>query len=170
MSRRSLAWCLTLLLPMVGALTFSIPTSVYSSRVSLGRAMRRAGLLLIPEETDPPNELRAIRAFADGAGAVSGFVDAVVNPQVNAIACAVSCTHVRVSPRAQSRRHRAVAAAVTAGPWALTDRHKLFFLTDALALSHLHFEVWTSPDAHPTWFAACLPGDRGDHAALRQAS
>ena len=164
----SYAWWL--LLPVVCALTLSIPISVYSSRVSLGRAMRRAGLLLIPEEADPPNELRAIRAFADRAGAVSGFVDAVVNPQVNAIACAVSCTHVRVSPRAQLRRQRAVALAVTAGPWALTDRHKLFFLTDALALSHLHFEVWTSPDAHPSWLAACLPGGRGDQPALRQAS
>ncbi len=132
--------------------------------------MRRAGLLLTPEEADPPTELRAIRAFTDGASAVSGFVDAVVNPQVNAIACAVSCTHVRVSPRAQLRRQRAVALAVTAGPWALTDRHKLFFLTDALALSHLHFEVWTSPDAHPSWLATCLPGGRGDQPALRQAS
>ena len=164
----SYAWWL--LLPVVCALTLSIPISVYSSRVSLGRAMRRAGLLLIPEEVDPPNELRAIRAFSDGAGTVSGFVDAVVNPQVNAIACAVSCTHVRVSPRAQLRRQRAVALAVTAGPWALTDRHKLFFLTDALALSHLHFEVWTSPDAHSSWLATCLPGGRGDQPALRQAS
>ena len=159
-----------LMLPVVGALTLSIPISVYSSRVSLGRAMRRARLLLIPAETDPPNELRAIRAHAGGVGAASGFVDAVVNPRVNAIACAVSCTHARVSPLAQLRRQNAVALALKEGPRALTDRHKLFFLTDALALSLLHFEVWTSPAAHPAWLAACLTGGRGDHAALSQAS
>ena len=155
----SYAWWL--LLPVVGALTLSIPISVYSSRVSFGRVLRRAGLLLIPEETDPPSELRAMRAYADRADAVPGFVDAVVNPRVNAIACAVACFHARVSPSAQSRRHRTVAAAVKGGPGALTEDQKLFFLTDGLALSQLHFEVWTSPAAHPTWPAGCLPGNRG---------
>jgi membrane glycosyltransferase len=159
-----------LLLPVVGALTLSIPISVYSSRVSLGRALRRAKLLLIPEEGDPPNELRAMRAYAEQADAGPGFVDAVANPRVNALTCAVSCSHARSSPRAQSRRQRAVAAAVKDGPRALTDQQKLFFLTDPLALSQLHFEVWTSPAAHPTWLAACLPGNRGDHAPFSRAS
>jgi membrane glycosyltransferase len=63
-----------------------------------------------------------------------------------------------------------VTAAVKGGARALTDREKLFFLTDALALSQLHFEIWTSPAAHPTWLAACLPGGRPCHAALRPAS
>src|SRR4029453_7304360 len=48
----SYAWWL--LLPVVGPLALSIPISVYSSRVSLGRALRRARLLLIPEESTPP--------------------------------------------------------------------------------------------------------------------
>lgn len=155
-----------LLLPVVGALVLSVPISVYSSRVSLGRRLRRAGLLMIPEETDPPDELRAARAHANRVDVMPGFVDAAVNPQVNAIACAVSCSPARFSPRAQSRRDRAVAAAVQAGPLALTDGQKLVFLTDPLALSQLHFEVWTSPAAHPTWLAA----SRSDSAQLRQAS
>ena len=60
------------LAPVVGALALSIPVSVYSSRVSLGRALRRARLFLIPEETDPPPELRALRAYRDRAGAPPG--------------------------------------------------------------------------------------------------
>ncbi len=159
-----------LLLPVVGALALSVPISVYSSRVSLGRLLRRAGLLLIPEETDPPDELRAVRAHAARAGVMPGFVDAVVNPQVNAIACAVSSSHARLSPRAHYLRDRGVAAAVQGGPLALTDSQKLVFLTDPLALSQLHFEVWTSPAAHPAWFAACPADARSDRAELPQAS
>jgi membrane glycosyltransferase len=155
-----------LLLPVVGPLTLSIPISVYSSRVSLGRLLRRAGLLRIPEETDPPVELRAARAHADRADAAPGFVDAVVHPRVNAVACGAACPRGGRSSRAQGRRDRAVAAAVKDGPSALSERQKLFFLTDPLALSQLHFEVWTSPAAHPTWLAAC----RSDHAELSQAA
>src|SRR5262249_29347883 len=36
--------------PLAGALTLSIPLSVYTSRVSLGRRLRRAKMFLIPEE------------------------------------------------------------------------------------------------------------------------
>jgi membrane glycosyltransferase len=164
----SYAWWL--LLPVVGALVLSIPISVYSSRVSLGRALRRAGLLLIPEETDPPAELRALQTYAGRAAVLPGFVDAVVDPRLNAVACAAAGAHVKVSPRAQARRELAVAAAVRSGPRALTDGEKLFFLTDPLALSELHFEVWTSPLAHPTWLAACLRGHRPDYTDLRLAS
>jgi membrane glycosyltransferase len=139
----SYAWWL--LLPVVGALTLSIPISVYSSRVSLGRALRRARLLLIPEETDPPSELLAMRAHANRVDPLPGFADAVVNPRVNAIACAVSCSQARVSPRAQLRRQRAVGTAVKEGPQVLSDDQKLFLLTDPIALSQLHLEVWTSP-------------------------
>ena len=124
-----------LLLPVVGALALSVPLSVYSSRVSLGRLLRRAGLLTIPEETDPPGELRALRGRADG---LPGFVDAVVNPRVNSVAAAVSCARAKLSPRAQARRHRAVAAAVKEGPLALSDAERLFFLTDSLALVGQH--------------------------------
>jgi membrane glycosyltransferase len=155
-----------MLLPVVGPLTLSIPISVYSSRVFLGRWLREAGLLRIPEETNPPAELRAMRAFVSGADAAPGFVEAVVNPRVNAMVCGTSCPHLRWSPRAQKRRDRAIAAAVKGGPRALTDEHRLFFLADPVALSQLHFEVWTAPAAHPHWIAAC----RGEHTELRQAS
>jgi membrane glycosyltransferase len=135
----------------------SIPISVYSSRVSLGRLLRRAKLLRIPEESDPPDELRLTRIHASQAETVLGFVDAVVHPRVNAIACALSGPRVKCSARIEPRRHRAVVTAVKGGPRALTDADKVFFLTDCLALSQLHFQVWTSPAVHPEWFAATAP-------------
>jgi membrane glycosyltransferase len=155
------AWWL--LLPVVGPLIFSIPISVYSSRVALGRLLRRARLLRIPEESDPPEELRRTRAHAHASDADLGvgFVDAVVHPRVNAIVCALSGPRVKSSPRAESRRNRAIATAVKEGPRALTDADKVFLLTDCLALSQLHFEVWTSPAAHPDWFAVTAPAANG---------
>jgi membrane glycosyltransferase len=155
-----------LLLPVIGPLTLSIPISVYSSRVSFGRLLRRAGLLRIPEETDPPVELRTARERAERVDAGPGFLDAVVDPRMNAVACGVSSPRVEGSPAAQRRRDRAVAAAVKGDPQALTEREKLFFLADPLALSQLHLEVWASPVAHPAWRAAC----RGRHTELRRAS
>ena len=100
------------------------------------------------------------------ADAAPGFVEAVVNPQVNAMVCATSCSQVRRSPRAQRRRDRAIAAVIGSDPQALTDDQMLFFLVDPLALSQLHLEVWTAAAAHPHWIAAC----RGDHTELRKAS
>src|SRR3989442_6608356 len=44
------------LLPVAGALIVSIPVSVYTSRVALGRRLRPAGMLVIPDEVSPPAE------------------------------------------------------------------------------------------------------------------
>ena len=46
------------LLPVLGALIVAIPLSVLSSRVSLGRKLRDAGLFVIPEESHPPREIQ----------------------------------------------------------------------------------------------------------------
>jgi membrane glycosyltransferase len=160
------------LLPVVGALALSMPISVYSSRVTLGRAMRRARLFLIPEESDPPRELRIVRAHASDAHRTPGFVDAVVDPVVNAVAvaCAASSSRARRSPATKARVERAITAAVERGPNALSDAQKLFFLTDAMALSDLHTEVSTSPAAHPDWRTALVSAATSDRAALVEAS
>src|SRR5262245_38263860 len=49
--------------PIIGALLLSIPVSVLTSRVRLGDLTRRPGLFRIPEEVDPPLELRELQAF-----------------------------------------------------------------------------------------------------------
>jgi len=160
------------LLPVVGALALSIPISVYSSRISLGRAMRRSKLFLIPEEADPPHELRNMRAHASRVSGAPRFVHAVVDPVVNAIAiaCAAASSRARRSPGMQSRCERAIATAVEHGPSALNDRQKLFFLTDPVTLSQLHVQVSTSPAAHPSWRAAQADDVLADGATLGQAS
>jgi membrane glycosyltransferase len=163
----SYAWWL--LVPVVGPLALSIPISVYSSRVSLGRALRRGGLMLTPEEADPPAELQAVRTYGVSTPQLPDFVDAIVNPRVNAVACAIA-GRAKHAPRVHARRQRLISTAAMEGWRALPERDRLFLLTDSVALSELHFEVWTSPVAHPTWLAACLPGQRPDYGELRQVS
>jgi membrane glycosyltransferase len=126
--------------------------------VGLGRALRRARLFVIPEEAEPPPELRTVRARIAGAGEGPRFVDAVVDPATNATMCAVLPPRTKLSARAHSSRARAIAVAVKDGPNALTDQQKLFFLTDPVALSQLHVQVSTSPAAHPSWFSARAEG------------
>ena len=62
------------LLPVVGALIVSIPLSVYTSSVALGRRLRARGLFLIPEETEPgrgtARDAPASRTGAPDAGIV----------------------------------------------------------------------------------------------------
>ena len=158
------------LLPVAGALALSIPLSVYSSRVSLGRALRRVKLFAIPEELDPPTELRIMRTHVNRRHTASTFVDAVVDPVANAMACATAEPHMRLSPSARSRRERAVAAALEDGPHLMTDPQKLFFLTDAFALVKLHLRVWTSAAAHPSWLTVYRSRPLDDDADLPQAS
>jgi membrane glycosyltransferase len=158
------------MLPVLGSLALSIPVSVYSSRVSLGRRLRDAGLFLIPEESEVPHELRIAGVHASRAGEGPRFIDAVVDPDVNAIAGAVSQHHARSSARMQSHRERVIAAAVQRGPDALTDHQKLFFLANPPALVQLHQQIRISPAAHPGWHVARLAAVFSDRAALRSAS
>jgi membrane glycosyltransferase len=140
------------LLPVVGALMLSIPMSVYSSRVSLGRLMRRAGLFVIPEEEAPPEELRRMEAHLQRAGPLPGFIEAVVDPLAHALACASGNMRRTQSAALRASRQQLIEDAVAGGPETLTNAQKAALLGDPLALSRLHFQIWASPQANAAWF------------------
>jgi membrane glycosyltransferase len=139
------------LLPIVGALMLSIPLSVFSSRVSLGRRLRRLRLFLIPEEMKPPPELRATNAHLAATPPAPAFADAVVDPLLNALLCA--CATARPGlPAATHTQHAELAdIALERGAAALTPAQANLLLQDPLALSRLHFDVWCAPHAHQQW-------------------
>ncbi|HEY8554664.1 MAG TPA: glucans biosynthesis glucosyltransferase MdoH [Burkholderiales bacterium] len=149
LSHRYVWW----LLPVLGALILSVPISVLSSRVALGRALRRARLLLIPEESRPPPELRAARRAVRRSSAPATFVDAVVDPLANALACAAAPARPAQHSTVQRRRVRLVNEAAALGPARLPAASRRRLLDDAVALSNLHFEVWASPAADGGWLA-----------------
>ncbi len=142
------------LMPVAGALALSIPISVFSSRASLGRRARAARLFLIPEEAVPPRELRRMRSYVRQAPSTPGFIDAVVDPLHNAMACASDITRMRHSDTVRRADEKLVERALAHGPDALDVGEQNALLGDAVALSKLHFEVWASHDAHRSWKAA----------------
>jgi membrane glycosyltransferase len=139
------------LLPVVGALMVSIPLSVYTSRISLGRRLRKARLFVIPEELRPPEEIRAMMQSVRAAPMPPGFIEAVVDPVINALTCAAGVARFSQTGTVRSGRKQLVRLALQDGPAQLTAPQKIRLLSDPVALSQLHFEVWTSAEAHALW-------------------
>jgi len=95
-----------------------------------------------------------MRRFFRHAPPDAGFVDAVVDPLHNAIACAADVARTQHSDAIRRVNDELVERALLDGPAPLTLNEKAALLGDALALSRLHFAVWTADDAHPAWIRA----------------
>jgi membrane glycosyltransferase len=142
------------LLPVVGALVLAIPLSVWSSKVTLGRSFREARFFLIPEEAVPPRELRWTMLGTRRAPTAPGFVDAVVDPIINALICAEGTARLKATTLGVAARETLVNEALAGGPAALDNLRRNRLLGDPLALSALHFKVWTDPAARARWQVA----------------
>jgi membrane glycosyltransferase len=141
------------LLPVVGALILSIPLSVYTSRVSVGRRARDAGLFLIPEETTVPVEIAQTMRYLRDAPPPPGFAEAIVDPALNALIGGMGTARPLLPARIRERRREYVERALREGSEAVTAAEKAELLRDPVALSQLHQEVRTQPRAHPSWRA-----------------
>jgi membrane glycosyltransferase len=139
------------LAPVVGALIVAIPLSVWSSRVSLGRWCRRLGLFVIPEETRPPAELRALKRHHDRQVQLPGFAEAVVDPLVNAMVCASEAPHPRTPTAVRDQRLRRAHTALSRGPAQLDAAAQNAVLNDPICLSQMHFQVWSASDLATYW-------------------
>jgi membrane glycosyltransferase len=168
LDRETFWWFFPVLLGMV----LSIPLSVFTSRESLGLALRRMGLFLTPEETESVPELADLeqRLSAPDAPALSrafkdrGLREAVLDPYVNAI-------HVTLLREMQSNPHaaddfaavgerspqvRTLAGQLLAeGPSRLSPGDRLSILSDPELMLWLHREVWTrSASQLASWWDA----------------
>ena len=142
------------LLPIVGALIVSIPLSVFSSRVSQGRATRNDGYFLIPEELQPPIEIRRARDFARNAQSLPGFAAAVIDPEVNALTRSIGIARPGQAEPLRRERIRYADQALAGGPGALTPHQKMVLLNDPLSLARLHAELTKRPEAARAWLEA----------------
>jgi len=149
------------LLPIAGSLALSVPLSVLSSRVALGRRWRRSGLFTIPEEVDVPRELHDTVMYLRASDDVVDFVDAVVDPAVNALLCAVAHGHPGQPALSRRSADALVLQALRRGPEGLTEKHKHSLLGDPRLLSALHLAVWSQPVRHSLWMARLKTGIGG---------
>jgi membrane glycosyltransferase len=145
-------WWLT---PVVCALILSVPLSVWSSRVSAGQRARRRGLFLTPEENAPPAELVEVAhdvAAAESAAAAGpgwrqdGFTRAVVDPQQNAVHCALIGSGRSFAPALRNVHAALVARALAEGPASLDATERRRLLRDPEAMLELHGAVWQIAD------------------------
>ena len=150
-SSDAFAWWLS---PILFGLLAAIPMSVWGSRVRVGRALRRRGLLLTPEELrTPPVLASAAAAHAGVAVNLATFEDAVV----------VQSSHERVQAasidRAPATAARAMAEtarvgrALREGPKGLSIDDRMRLISSREALARLRTEV-LAQRAHPDWWLA----------------
>ncbi|MDR1045227.1 MAG: glucans biosynthesis glucosyltransferase MdoH [Candidatus Adiutrix sp.] len=139
--------------PVVAGLVFSIPLSVWTGRVSLGRLARRLGLFLTPAETGPLKELRRLEENLKQPEPYcpfalpwqSGFLRAAVIPRVFALHQALAFNRRRNPPPKEARLKALLEKALSRGPGSLNDREKSALLNDPRSLGELHREVWRLP-------------------------
>ncbi len=129
-------WVLPVALPMI----FSAPLSVYTSKVSLGRAFKKSGLFLIPEELDPPEIVRGLRdALAErNAERLRGFILAAVDPEALAVHGGIMRGKSPRSAAAVERNRELREKVLSDGPKSLSASERARLLNDADSMAALH--------------------------------
>ncbi|MFY1666254.1 glucans biosynthesis glucosyltransferase MdoH [Pseudomonas sp. Pseu.R1] len=156
------------LAPIVGSLVLSIPVSVISSRTNLGLKAKDDSYFLIPEEHTPPQELVSTDQYTHENrwhALHDGFVRAVVDPQQNALACALATSRHREAEPIEWMRVERVRHAIKGGPEHLNNNERLQLLSDPVALARLHELVWA--EGNEAWLEAWRASVKADpHAPL----
>jgi membrane glycosyltransferase len=144
--------------PIIAGLLSAIPLSVLTSRSAIGRALRRRGLMLTPEEFREPPVLRAARAAAAdvAASADASLQSAVLDPEVHArVAAAVPPRGLPRGAKAEAEA-RLVERALHGGPGALGAGDRLRLLSSRCALALVRREVLAGR-ADPAWGSVTSP-------------
>lgn len=152
--------------PVIAGLVLSIPVSIVLSKASFGRAFRRLGLLLTPEEAATPYELKRLEQNLAECyrhllpfgplQADYGLLQAVLDPYVNALHVAL------LRQRRQTEESREWFSQLRErllhdGPGRLTTKEKMALLMDADSMIALHRELWNTPaEALAEWWRLAM--------------
>jgi membrane glycosyltransferase len=144
----------------------------------------------VPEEVEPPSELRALpeplaakeaaSVLTDAFGADFGLAQAVIDPRINALHLSLLRERPQVSIHNQEHVVGLRNRLLREGPAALAPREKKILLWDADSMLDLHQRLWSSPETtwHQSWQegfrkyvtslspAGTEPADRGQPLAV----
>src|SRR5579862_1771190 len=141
--------------PIIGALVLAVPVSVLSSRVGTGDRARRLGLFLIPEESQPPHELRDLDELLRAADEKNarlpaaerdGFIRAVVDPYVSALHRALLGRRRSLRASIRAARRAILEGALARGPTGVPPKERRLLLHDPELVDALHAGAWALPD------------------------
>ncbi|MDR2461326.1 MAG: glucans biosynthesis glucosyltransferase MdoH [Deltaproteobacteria bacterium] len=145
--------------PVAIGLLISIPLSVYTSRISLGKAAENLGLLLTPAETRPAKEILELKkglasnidTFPFNVPAKDGFTRTVISPLLLSFHLHVFARKRGKSEQKAKKLEELIYRALDKGPSALSNLEKRELLTDGEAIKELHKGVWllTGEKARP---------------------
>ena len=125
-----------------------------------GRALRRHGLLLTPEEIREPQVLAAAAREADTVGKrLATFKVAVVDAEAHERVAAAVPSRLAFGAKATAEATR-IERALREGPGALSSDERLRLLSSPQAMAKVRAEV-IAHRAHPAWWQAAQPA----HAA-----
>ncbi len=138
--------------PVALGLVFSIPLSVWTSKMSIGKRLQSWGIFLTPPETMPSDEIQALDKNLEPSNEYkqfelpleipenSGFIRAVVDRNVLALHTSL------LAPRKKTSQFvfDLVDKAVNEGPHALSNQEKMLLLHNKEVLISLHKKVWAS--------------------------
>lgn len=152
------------LLPVFGPVVLAVPLSVWASRPGPGARLRRARLLATPEETDPPVELREIRARLDSGTTVladrfapqashEGITRVIVDPYVNAVHVSLMEKTGGGAQPLDDQTRGLGERLVQEGPAGLDQSNLRRIANCAELMMDLHRRVWLTPFAElaPCW-------------------
>ncbi len=147
--------------PLLLGWLLAVPFVMLTSSDRLGQWLRQRGLLLIPEEIDPPPILRdldepptaLVRPVTLAAVPHYGLLQALLAPFANAV-------HISLLRRSRVRaKHKQdyldslAARLLSEGPDTLTRREMMALLWSSETLTALHRRLWQTSDEelHPWW-------------------
>ncbi|HIU16919.1 MAG TPA: glucans biosynthesis glucosyltransferase MdoH [Candidatus Avidesulfovibrio excrementigallinarum] len=141
--------------PIVTGLVLAIPLSVWTSRVSWGRAARRCGLFLAPVELVPPAELTVMLDKRHSPTPYTpfdipercGFLRAVVIPYVHFLHLSLLRHKRKPTPERLARFDALIDKALRLGPDSLSKADRMKILSDPERLHELHRKVWGLDDS-----------------------
>ena len=141
LDRMFFLWSLPVALPLL----LAAPISVLTGRAGLGERLAGWGFLRIPEEVQGNRLLEdlADMPVKDSAQLHSAFVEAVVDPIMNQVQCALARGH-----RGGVKFNRLTALGkrcLRDGPERLTRKEITMLAKDRESLQWLHREAWRSP-------------------------
>ena len=154
LNREFFLWVSPIFLPLI----LAVPVSMLTSRPELGLWLKRRGLLLTPEETDPPRELRELAVLAarnrarddrdpPGPARSRGLTRVALVPEALALHLAGLRGPRSLRPDIRARRLALADKAAQQGPQALTRAERKQLLLNPDALMALHRAVWRLPEA-----------------------
>ncbi len=140
--------------PVLAGLVLSVPISILLSKAGVGRAARRLGVFLTPEETTPPYELKRLQQNLaecyrhlppfEPLRADYGLLQAVLDPYVNALHVAL-LRQRRPSEEAREWFVQLRERLLRDGPAKFATKEKMALLMDAESMIWLHRELWSCP-------------------------